>query len=63
REAFLGQPHELKARVVFGHTTFDEPLVDDDRIGLDTRAYQSGKLTCGVFEGADVRFLQTGRGR
>lgn len=59
REDFIGQPHGLPYRIVFGHTIMDEPLVEADRIGIDTGAFQSGILTAVVLEGTDVRFLDT----
>jgi serine/threonine protein phosphatase 1 len=33
--------------------------VRDNRIGIDTGAFATGKLTCLVLEGATRRFLQT----
>jgi len=59
RDEWLNQPHGLPCKVVFGHTIFDEPLHLSDRIGIDTGAYLTGRLTCAVLEGADVRFLAT----
>ncbi|MFZ2619512.1 MAG: metallophosphoesterase [Alphaproteobacteria bacterium] len=50
--------HGLPYRIVFGHTIFEQPLVEAERIGIDTGAYAGGPLTCAVLEGADVRFLQ-----
>ena len=58
REGFLNQPHHLPYKVVFGHTIQPEPLVEDDRIGIDTGAYMGGPLTAVVLEGTDIRFLQ-----
>lgn len=59
REDFMGRPHGLPYRVIFGHTILPTPLVENDRIGIDTGAFQSGVLTCAVLEGSSVRFLQT----
>lgn len=58
REPFLSWDGLLEKRVVHGHTITDEPDVCSHRIGLDTGLYKGGKLTCGVFEGSDIRFLQ-----
>ncbi|MCK6418799.1 MAG: metallophosphoesterase [Alphaproteobacteria bacterium] len=58
REPFLSWSGLLEKRVVHGHTVTAEPDVHPHRIGLDTGLYKGGKLTCGVFEGAEVRFLQ-----
>lgn len=49
----------LPKRVVHGHTISELPEVKPHRVGIDTGAYRpGGKLTCGVFEGKSVRFLQ-----
>ena len=45
--------------VVHGHTPDFEPVVRENRIGVDTLAYRSGCLTCLVLEGEHRRFLQT----
>jgi serine/threonine protein phosphatase 1 len=58
RDDWLGRPHGLPQRVVFGHTIMQEPLVLADRIGIDTGAYQSGVLTAVVLEGQTTRVLQ-----
>lgn len=58
REDFMGRPHGLPYRVVFGHTILPDVLVTDDRIGLDTGAFQSGVLSAVVLEADDVRLLQ-----
>ena len=59
RRGFLGQPHGLPFKVVFGHTIFPEPLLTGDRIGLDTGAFQSGRLSCAVLETDSIRLLHT----
>lgn len=60
REDFLGRPHNLPYRVVFGHTIFSDPVIEDDRIGLDTGAFQTGILTALRLEDAEVEVFQTG---
>ena len=45
--------------VVHGHSVSAEPAVGGNRIGIDTGAYATGRLTCLVLEGASQRFLQT----
>jgi len=59
RGPFLTSDAEFGAIVVHGHTITPRPLVLTNRIALDTGAYDSGRLTCGVFEGDRLRFLQT----
>lgn len=58
RDDFLSRPHDLPYRIVFGHTILDVPLVEDDRIGLDTGAFQSGTLTAVKLDGQDATILQ-----
>lgn len=63
REPFLSwhknvKYHRLAKRIVHGHTICDEPEVLTHRVGLDTGAWKGCKLTAGVFEGSDVRFIQ-----
>jgi len=58
REDFIGRPHQLPQRVVFGHTILPEPLLADDRIGLDTGAFQTGVLTAVRLESDDADLLQ-----
>jgi serine/threonine protein phosphatase 1 len=43
--------------VVHGHSYKTEPEVLANRIGIDTGAYATGRLTCLVLEGTDCRFL------
>jgi serine/threonine protein phosphatase 1 len=59
RDAFLSAASDLGHRVVHGHTISREPEVTANRIGIDTGAFFSDRLTCLVLEGSDVRFLST----
>lgn len=43
--------------VVHGHTPSEAPYRDHRRIGLDTGAYATSRLTIARFEGKDVQFL------
>ena len=45
REPFLSHPASFGAVVVHGHTITDKPQIRHNRIGLDTGAYRSGRLT------------------
>lgn len=59
REPFLSWNKPLAKMIVHGHTIAKEPVVAPHRIGLDTGVYQKGgRLSAGVFEEGDVRFLQ-----
>jgi serine/threonine protein phosphatase 1 len=46
RENFVDTRHSFGKRVVFGHTPFDEPRVEANKIGIDTGAVYGNKLTC-----------------
>lgn len=45
RDEFIRSPYKFPKPVVFGHTVFREPLVQDNKIGIDTGAVYGGKLT------------------
>ena len=59
REAFTESAKFCGKVVVHGHTITAEPVVRANRIGIDTGAYVSGRLTCLVLEGTERRFLTT----
>jgi len=60
REDFLNDRRHLGAVIVHGHTPITQPYRDARRIGLDTGAYLSGKLTAARFEHETVEFIATG---
>ncbi|MFK7841827.1 MAG: serine/threonine protein phosphatase, partial [Sphingorhabdus sp.] len=59
REDFLAvdEPHEKV--IVYGHTINEDVVEAGNRIGIDTGAYYSEKLTALVLEGAERRYLDT----
>ncbi len=59
RDAFLGSETAFEKLVVHGHSIDFEPQHLANRIGIDTGAYFTGRLTCLVLEGAERRFLHT----
>jgi serine/threonine protein phosphatase 1 len=59
RDEFLDSDADLGKVVVHGHSIADEPELRANRIGIDTGAFATGRLTCLVLEGADRRFLAT----
>ena len=61
REPFLSWNGSCGKVVVHGHTVEDQPVVRHNRIGIDTGACWTGRLTCLVLDGTGHRFLQTGR--
>lgn len=52
REPFLSHAGSHGSVVVHGHTITEDPDIRSNRIGLDTGAYQSGRLTALGLEGA-----------
>lgn len=59
REPFLSHGSALPKMIVHGHTPVEKPEIEVHRIGIDTGAYITGRLTCAVLEGNDVAFLST----
>jgi serine/threonine protein phosphatase 1 len=60
RDPFLDHRGRLEKRVVHGHTITPEVEFRPHRIGIDTGAYASGRLTALGLEGTDQWVLQTG---
>jgi len=64
RDAFLESGADHGAVVVHGHSIRRKPERRENRIGVDTGAYASGRLTALALEaaegGVNERFLQTG---
>ena len=58
REPFLSHAEPHGAVVVHGHTISDAPVERDNRIGIDTGAYLSGRLTALVLEGGTRRYIE-----
>lgn len=58
REDFLDDPRWHGAMVVHGHTIAEAVDAQPNRIGIDTGAYASGKLTAIGLEGSDRWFLE-----
>jgi serine/threonine protein phosphatase 1 len=60
REPFLSWGGDLGKVVVHGHTVEEAPVTRVNRIGIDTGACWTGRLTCLVLEGTRRCFLHTG---
>lgn len=58
REPFLSHMGDLGHVVVHGHTIEDEPVLRRNRIGIDTGAYASGRLTALALEGTQRWLIQ-----
>jgi serine/threonine protein phosphatase 1 len=59
RDPFLGCDANFGVVVVHGHTIAVFPEVRPNRIGIDTGAFHTGRLTCLVLQGKEINFLQT----
>ncbi|MFQ5533829.1 MAG: metallophosphoesterase family protein [Sphingomonadales bacterium] len=59
REGFLGSTRDHGRIVVHGHSIKTEIEFKNNRIGIDTGAFASGRLTCLVLDGADRKVIQT----
>ena len=46
RDEFIHSDFDFGKRVIFGHTPFKEPLVQWNKIGIDTGAVYGNRLTC-----------------
>ena len=55
RDQFLPCSHDFGKPVIFGHTPFEKPLIEKNKIGIDTGAVYGGKLTCLVLP--DFEFI------
>ncbi|WEK42267.1 MAG: metallophosphoesterase family protein [Candidatus Sphingomonas colombiensis] len=59
RREFLNHDGSFDGMVVHGHTISDAPEFRHNRIGIDTGAYASGRLTALVLEGQEQRTLES----
>lgn len=59
RDSFLNHELPFEGMIVHGHTVTEDVDQRSNRIGIDTGAFKSGRLTCLVLEGAEQRFIQT----
>ncbi len=46
RHEFINSSYDFGKIVIFGHTLFSQPLIEPNKIGIDTGAVYGGKLTC-----------------
>lgn len=60
RRSFLDLGPGLPVRVFHGHTPMREPQISDERVGLDTHCYRTGRLTAGRLLDGVVTTLSVG---
>jgi serine/threonine protein phosphatase 1 len=59
RDEFLGSDASFGRVVVHGHTPTRDPVMRENRIGIDTGAFYSDKLTALMIEGRSLHLLST----
>lgn len=59
RDDFLLSTEDFGKIIVHGHSPQADPVHRDNRIGVDTGAYLTGRLTAAVLEGTSVRFVRS----
>ena len=59
RSAFYRNKHNLKQKIIFGHTEFDAPLVQDDKICIDLGCgkYKNAKLCALILDNRKETFI------
>jgi serine/threonine protein phosphatase 1 len=57
RDKFVSTKYDFGKRVIFGHTPLKKPLVEPNKIGIDTGAVYGNALTC--VQLPDLVFFQT----
>ncbi len=55
RSEFINSSYDWGRRVIFGHTPFNSPLIQKNKVGIDTGAVYGGRLTCLVLP--DFNFI------
>ena len=56
RHEFIDSDYDWGKRIVFGHTPLSSPLVQPQKIGIDTGAVYGGPLTAVILP--ELRFVQ-----
>ena len=46
REEFINSAYNYGKKVIYGHTPYDKPKIDANKIGIDTGVVYGGTLTC-----------------
>ena len=59
RDEFLNSTADHGKVVVHGHSISEQPVLRPNRVGIDTGAFATGRLTCLVLEGNQRSFLST----
>ncbi len=59
RSAFYNHPHNLPQKIIFGHTEFDRPLIQKDKICIDLGCgkYKNAKLCALILDNGKEEFI------
>ena len=59
RSAFYNSKHNLPQKIIFGHTEFSEPLIQDDKICIDLGCgkYKNAKLCALILDNGKEQFV------
>jgi serine/threonine protein phosphatase 1 len=55
RDEFIDLTYDFGKKVIYGHTPYDKPKIDENKIGIDTGVVYEGQLTCLVLP--DMEFI------
>ncbi|MBU0728537.1 MAG: serine/threonine protein phosphatase [Proteobacteria bacterium] len=55
RSSFIQSDYDFGKKVIFGHTPFKEPFIQQNKIGIDTGSVYGGRLTCLILP--DLEFV------
>ena len=63
RSEFYNKKHHLPYKIIFGHTEFDTPQVQDDKICIDTGCgkYKNAPLTAIIIENGTETFINSNK--
>ena len=59
RHNFIYSKHNLPQKIIFGHTEFDKPYIDEGKIGIDLGCgkYKNGKLCALILDNGKEEFV------
>ena len=59
RDKFIYSKHNLPQKIIFGHTEFDKPYIDKDKIGIDLGCgkYRHAKLCALILDNGNEEFV------
>ena len=58
RDEFIDSNYDYGKKVIYGHTPFDKPKLDNNKIGIDTGAVYGNSLTCLILPDEEICFCR-----